>query len=422
MGSIERGKQMKPLRILMPVFSPATGTWGGLTRVLAVARSAQSAGHTLAFCAAGPLAIVLREHGYTVYPTPQSSFFGLPRFISSIIEKRSQEASIPVKPGKSVGSMWIVYMLSGMNRRSYLQQALHAEWMAALDFEADAIFTDLDPAAFLLSVCTGLPIISCFQTVVQQGVGSYPWKSMNQSVADVLASQGQPPVPVEAVCFDQRVLKIVPSIPELDGGQPRPDLRFVGQLLGELKPASPESAFMPEPGKRYVFVYTGTGSVSLSVIRHVLPQVFPADGELQAVVVGQSIFQTFKIGGVEFRPFVSANEILPHCDWTICHGGQNTIIQSLLHDVPLLIFPGAVFERRFNAEVAMQSGAASMGELPDFNPRWITAALAERGSKAARAAELGAKIKSYGGPTEAVRLIEEWAAAHPAPHPLPTPR
>lgn len=421
-GYIRKGQFMKPLRILIPVFSPATGTWGGLTRVLAVARAAQSAGHTLAFCASGPLAVVLREHGYTVYPTPPSSFFGLPRFISRIIEKRSQEASIPVQPGKSVGSMWIVFMVSGMTRQMYLQKALHAEWMAAMDFEADALFTDLDPAAFLLSVCSGLPIASCFQTVVQQGVGSLPWKIMNRSVAAVLRSQGQAPITVDSVCFDPHVLKIVPSIPELDGGKEgRSDLHFVGQLLGELKPASAETAFSPQPGKRYVFVYTGTGSVSLSTIREVLPQVFSADGPLQAVVAGQSIYQTHRIGGVEFRPFVSANEILPHCDWTICHGGQNTIIQSLMHGVPLMVIPGAVFERRFNAEMVQKAGAGKMGELPDFNPDWIRSVLAEREPLAKRASELGNKIKSYGGPAEAVTALEEWATSHSAPYPLPSP-
>jgi hypothetical protein len=33
------------MRLLIPVFSPATGTWGGLTRVIAVAEAAKQAGH-----------------------------------------------------------------------------------------------------------------------------------------------------------------------------------------------------------------------------------------------------------------------------------------------------------------------------------------------------------------------------------------
>lgn len=410
---------MKPLRILIPVFSPATGTWGGLTRVLAVAEAARAAGHAIAFCASGPLALMLTRRGYTVYPTPKSSFFGLPRFISDPIEARSQRASIPVAPGKSVGSIWMVLMLSGMTRRAYLEQALQAEWMAAVDFEANMLFTDLDPAAFLLSLCTRLPIAACFQSVMNQGAGTLPWKWMNSAVAGVLRGQGQPPVTVDSLSFDPRVLKIVPSIPELDGGEiGRDDLQFVGQLLGEMK-AAEDAAFVPEPGKRYVFVYTGTGSVSIETIRRVLPQVFPADGPLLAVVAGQSIYQTHRIGGVEFRPFVSANEILPYCDWTICHGGQNTIIQSLQHGVPLMVIPGAVFERRFNAEMVARAGAGRMGELPDFTPEWILSVMAEHDPMAVRAAELGRKIESLGGAAEAVRLIEHWAAAHPAPSILP---
>ncbi|MHB1415778.1 MAG: hypothetical protein ACYC1C_11045 [Chloroflexota bacterium] len=42
--------------------------------------------------------------------------------------------------------------------------------------------------------------------------------------------------------------------------------------------------------------------------------------------------------------------MLPRCDWTVCHGGQHTIVQSLLHGVPLIVLPGPIFERRFNAK------------------------------------------------------------------------
>ncbi len=44
-------------RLLITLFSPATGTWGGLTRVVAIANAAAKAGQTAAFCASGPLRI-----------------------------------------------------------------------------------------------------------------------------------------------------------------------------------------------------------------------------------------------------------------------------------------------------------------------------------------------------------------------------
>lgn len=33
------------MRLLIPLFPPPTGTWGGLTRVIAIAKAAGDAGH-----------------------------------------------------------------------------------------------------------------------------------------------------------------------------------------------------------------------------------------------------------------------------------------------------------------------------------------------------------------------------------------
>ena len=70
------------MRLLIPVFSPATGTWGGLTRSIAIAEAAKQAGHTVAFCAAGYLETTLRQHGYSVFSLPPTTMFGLPVAIS----------------------------------------------------------------------------------------------------------------------------------------------------------------------------------------------------------------------------------------------------------------------------------------------------------------------------------------------------
>lgn len=86
-----------------------------------------------------------------------------------------------------------------------------------------------------------------------------------------------------------------------------------------------------------MFVYVGTGSISLDRLRDVLPQVFPANGERVCLVGAQSIAQPEQIAGVKFLPYVPAETVLPGADWTLCHGGQNTIIQSLRRGVPLLV-------------------------------------------------------------------------------------
>lgn len=395
------------MKLLIPLFSPATGTWGGITRVTALAEAAKIAGHQVAFCAAGYLREPLEKRGYPVYSTPEATMFGLPRPLSNVMVRRSQSARLPVKPGQDFGNIWFVLMLSGMARSGYLRNVLKAEEAAARDFGADFIFTDLDPAAFLLARLTRLPIATAYQTPMSVGVGTLPWMIMNRAVNRVLHQFGQPNCQVQEVFHGPKVLKLVPSIPELEGlDAERPDIRYLGSLIGSVRPAQ---GFPLKIGKHYVFTYLGTGSVSLTEAREVLPKVFPAGGDTICLVGGvQGIDGVQCLGNVEFYPYLPAESVLPYCDWTICHGGQNTIIQSLQNGVPLLIFPGPIFERRFNARKVQENGAGFMGELPDFNAEWLRKKMAEQRDRASEAAVLGEKIGSYGGAEAAIRAMEKW--------------
>lgn len=87
-----------------------------------------------------------------------------------------------------------------------------------------------------------------------------------------------------------------------------------------------------------------------------------------SLVGAQTLTRTERVGAVVFRPYVPAGDILPAADWTICHGGQNTIVQSLLHNVPLLIFPGPISERRYNAAKTQAAAAGHVRELSDLPP------------------------------------------------------
>lgn len=394
------------MRLLIPLFSPATGTWGGMTRVLAVGKAAREAGHEVAFCASGYLEKSLKERGYPVYPTPVTTFLGLPAPISRILEQRSQKVSPPIKPGRDFGSIWLVLLFSGMARSRYLRELVSAELRACRDFRADFIFTDLDPGAFLLAQITGLPVAATYQTPLEEGTGSLSWNILNRSVRSVQEVYRLPIQTVDRLCHGPQVLKIIPSVQELEGTDPnRKDVCYVGQLLGDIQPSG---MFQPEPGKRYVFVYAGTGSVALGRLRSVLPQVFPDGGKSICLVGSQSIQQVERIGAVEFRPFVPAADILPYCGWTICHAGQNTIIQSLMNQVPLLMFPGAIFERRYNARKVQAAEGGRMGEIDQFSVEWLKPALAEPSEFEAGTARLSESIRSQGGAQTAVEAIERW--------------
>ena len=396
------------MKLLIPLFSPSTGTWGGLTRGLAIDEAAKNAGHEVAFCASGYLEQTLRKSGYKVYAMPPTTMLGLPKPLSRIMEKRSQHASIPVKPGKSIGNIWMVLWLSGYARANYLRRLAEAEIHAVNNFQADRLFTDLDPGAFLTAAVTGIPIASAYAEIIQRGIGTWMWKRMNRAIAKVLQSFGLPARPPEDLFFGESILKIIPSIPELDDANPdRPDVRYVGSLIAPIQVAQADDLQI-EDNKHNVFVYVGTGSVSLNILQEMLPKIFPAGGNWRCFVGAQSITESYQLGAVEFRPYVPAEALLPHCDWTICHGGQNTIIQSLLHSVPLIIFPGPIFERRYNAKKVAETGAGLMGELDQFTADWLQDAFNKQEACASRAAVLGERLRSFGGAPAAVEAIMRW--------------
>jgi hypothetical protein len=250
---------------LNPFILAGHGTWGGLTRVIAVAEAARQAGHQVAFCASGYLSTSLKQRGFAVYPVPQATMFGLPAPLSRIIERRSQQAVLPVKPGRDFGNIWFVLFLSGMTRASYLRQLVEAEHRAAQDFDAEFIFTDLDPGAYLLAQICDLPIATAYQTPMSQGIGSLPWKLINHTILTLLKKYHLPPQTVDVLFHGPQVLKIIPSIPELEGTDPaRADVCYVGQLLGNIQTGN---GFKPEPGKRYVFAYFSTGAILWTVQR-----------------------------------------------------------------------------------------------------------------------------------------------------------
>ena len=297
-------------------------------------------------------------------------------------------------------------MLSGLARTSYLKRLVDAEIKAARHFQAEVLFTDFDPGAFLLSTITSLPLASAYASIMSTGIGSLPWKLVSLAENAVLRKYGLPESTSDKICFAPSILKIIPSIPELDDTDPsRPDVLFVGHLLGDIRESD---SFIPEPGKRYVFAYSGMGSMSLDMLKAILPQVFPADGNIVCLVGAQSVSAPFRLGAVEFRPYVPVEKILPYCDWTICHGGQNTIIQSLRANVPLLVFPGAIFERRFNARKVQEVGAGWMGESNEFTIDRLKSALKTRATFAGNARRVGERIRSFGGAPDAVRAIERW--------------
>ncbi len=395
------------MKVLCIVFSPATGSFGSLTRVLALAREFSAKGHEVEFCATGHVKDLIERKKFPVRLMPEPTLFGLPRILSRIVEKRSQRIRIPFRDGKSAGSVWFVYYLTGMMNARYLSRLVSAELAAISEFKPDLIVTELDPGAYLSARISGVPIVTTFAKIASYGNGSRSWKHAKKIIEKLLRSYGvEPPQAPEDLLSGDRILDIIPSIPALDGSVESANILYVGNILEPVR--DERLTFSAARGSRYVFVYSGTGSLPIGTLRKVLPEAFEGFSGVQCLVAAETLEREERIGNVFFAPWIPATEILPQCDLVICHGGLNTITQSIEAGVPILCFPGAIFERRYNAEMVMKNGAGMMGESSDFNPRWIRGCYDRREEFAPGVRKLREDFSRFSGTPYAVERIVDW--------------
>lgn len=397
------------MRILFLLFSPPTGTWGSLTRVLAIAERARAEGEEVAFCASGPLAERLRGSGFAVYEMPRATMLGLPAPLSRLMERRSQKISLPVREGRSIGSVWFVLKLSGMTGRRFLSSLVDAELRAIGSFKPDALFTEMDPGAFLASRLSGIGLLCTYASVMERGKDTRTYARLMRTMRGILGDHGLDESLEGGPYHLKGLRRLLPSIPELE--ERRPELEasvFAGSLLRSFGSAG-EGKLELDPGKRRVFAYVGTGSISLDRLIELLPQAFPSGSDTLCLVGAQSIEKELRIGNAIFRPYFDAEALIPTCDWVICHGGHNTIMQALASGVPLMIFPGPIFERRFNASMVQNSGAGLLLELSDFRKEKLLETMARREDFAPAARRLAEKIGAYDGPGIALAELRKIA-------------
>ncbi len=398
------------MKVLCIVFTPATGTLGSLTRVLALARAFVAKGHEVEFCAAGHARELIERKKFPVRIMPEASLLGLPRPLARTLERHAQSFTLPARDGQTVGSIWFIYWLTGMMRKRYLSRLVDAQLEAIRDFKPDLIVTEMDPGSYLSSRIAGVPIVTTFAKIASYGSGGRFWRRARRTMAAVLRDHGvEPPAAPEELMTGAGVLDIIPSIPALDGSAETENIVYVGNILEPVR--DERLTFSAARGSRYVFVYSGTGSIPIGNLRKVLPAAFEGAPGIQCLVAAESLEREERVGNVFFAPWIPAAEILRQCELVICHGGLNTITQSIEAGVPLLCFPGAVFERRYNAEMVMKNGAGMMGEISDFNPEWIRKQYDRRGDFAPGVNRLRGDFARYSGAPYAVERIIEWSKA-----------
>jgi MGT family glycosyltransferase len=101
-------------------------------------------------------------------------------------------------------------------------------------------------------------------------------------------------------------------------------------------------------------------------------------------------------------------QILPHLDLVICHGGQNTVVETLSCGIPLIVLPVA-YDQSQVASDAVQAGAGLRMKFSRFKPEDLKNTVYEilNDKKYMQNAEtIQASFKEAGGIDRAVSLLE----------------
>lgn len=110
-----------------------------------------------------------------------------------------------------------------------------------------------------------------------------------------------------------------------------------------------------------ILVYMGNGTVSASKTLSVIQAAFA--GSKYEVYLATSYLPEETIDNIHIAPRWDFSKLLDEALVYINHGGQNSIVDGLLHGVPQIMVPGKVFERKYNAESVADADA---GIVIDF--------------------------------------------------------
>ncbi len=366
------------------------GPW---SRAQRVARAFQDAGHevTLAWGDDGNCADPIAPTLEIPVPSP----LGLPE---AIVRHTFPLASrLGLMGRKPVHSFEEVLWLTGALDERYTRAAvdiLRAHMRAA---RPDVVYSEFSLAAVIAARAEGIPCVGSASQPTTAAYASNPRKSAG--IRRLLHEMGMPAPASSLTVLEGMRHRFISSCPTLE---PRAGERAV------------YCGFLDEPpaptGKQHdcALVYLGAGSVPAGVAVRAGREIAEALG--CDVYVAGAPEAVHSSGGyaVACAPRFNFSDLLPRARVFVHHGGQNSMMDALSHEVPQLIVPGRVFERQFNAEAveSARCGLTVHAPKPALIAR-AARALLDEPALTSGIQGVRAELCSLGGGARIVREVEE---------------
>ena len=365
------------------------GPW---SRAQRVARAFQDAGHevTLAWgddgnCA-DPIAPTLE--------IPVSSPLGLPEAIARHTFPLASRLGLMGR--KPVRSFEEVLWLTGALDERYTRAAVDTLRAHMRTARPDVVYSEFSLAAVIAARAEAIPCVGSSSQPTTASYASNPRKSAG--IRRLLREMGMPAPASSLTVLEGMRRRFIPSCPTLE---PRPGERAVYCGFLDEPPA------LTAKNRDCALVYLGAGSVPAGVAVRAGRELAEALG-CDVYVAG--VPEATQVSGgytVYCAPRFDFAELLPRACVFVHHGGQNSMMDALSHEVPQVIVPGRVFERQFNAE-AVESARCGL-TVRASQPTLIARAarrLVDEPALASGIRGLREELSSLGGTKRIVREVE----------------
>ena len=341
--------------LVVPMFalSQMGGPW---SRAQRIAQALEAAGHHVVLARAEDGNCLNPRVADTVEleaPSP----LGLPMALASRTFPVAQRLGIAGR--KPVRSFEEVLWLTGNLAYPYLRRSVAAIAEEIRRRGIDAVYAEFSLPAIIAAKAAGVPVFGSVSYPTQATYACAPAKA--KGVRRLLAELRLPAVESSLELFGWLDRRFVPSCAALE---PFDDAktRFVGFLEPGAGVCSAKTDGTAKAEARdLILIYLGSGSVPAGRVERAVRDAFAGSGR-EVYVAGAADTRTE--GSLHFAPRFDFGDLLGRTACFVHHGGQNSTMDALAWQVPQVIVPGRVFERRYNGKSIERAGAGLV--LEDF--------------------------------------------------------
>lgn len=384
---------MKILIVPMPAMARTDGPF---SRTVSFITAMKKQGVTPAICAAHDVNYKpvdgIKNYAMTV-PMPM----GLPKPMAERAMKVGIKLGMPGR--KTIHSFEEVLFITGALKEKFLRSSIQEIRSAIKDFNPDVVYSEFNISAIIAAELEQKAVCCSYSFPVKTSFATSP--QFSGAVRKILKEFKLNDVNSSLELFERADMRFVPSCPELEPVTMK-DTFYCGSLKER-----PE--FCRDQNANKVLVYMGNGTITESKMLNGIYGAFKNTG-YEVYIAGAGLKDETD-GNIHKAAFFNFRELLPSTAIFINHGGQNSIADGLVFGAPQIIFPGKVFERRYNADSCEKNGAGIV--LNNFDAEEIKTAAAKIAADKSfgeKAFALGEKLTSQGGADSVIKkLIEKYA-------------